>query len=120
MLIRGLYYPQLKGWLDQFGPSQFAVVNSDAFYADPVAVALSTIKFLAPPAAAKQPCFSSGCFSKAQKSAPYVQNRKTPPGTELHGAVLPRLQRLYAPYNDALYTLLRRNGVPFVPFKTRW
>jgi Sulfotransferase domain len=92
-LARGLYYDQIKRWLDAFPPTHLLVQKSEDFFADPASTLARTLAFIQlpgfePPEYKKLNSLSSGSMSAETRAS---------------------LIDYFRPHNQRLYELLGRD-----------
>ncbi len=93
-LARGRYVEQLPTWLTLFPQDQILMLQSEDFYADPIAVYEQTLNFLKVPKA----------LPEGQKQTFQKYNITTPP--RMDTATRKRLLAYFEPYNARLYAYL--------------
>ncbi len=96
-LSRGIYVEQLKIWMDLFPRTQFLILKSEDFYADPAAGLRQVLEFISVP----------GVGLKAQKEAYEQLNTTKPP--KMNAATRKRLIEYFEPHNARLYAYLGVN-----------
>ena len=124
VLIRGLYYFQLRSWLETFGPERVMVLGSDAFFQTPVETTETVIDFVsqhqsaAYVAASKRAEKRAGGSSRLAGAASNttLRNSQTPAGFTMSAELRAKIQKVYAPYNALLYKLLAKHNIPHQRF----
>ena len=89
-LTRGHYYEQLKRWFDIYDRDQILVLNSEAFFADPMAGLRKVYDFIG--------------ISDYQPKDLKVHNQRF--YSPMEAETRERLRQYYLPHNKKLYTLL--------------
>eukprot|EP00040_Diaphanoeca_grandis_P028296 m.163653 g.163653 ORF g.163653 m.163653 type:complete len:499 (-) comp31298_c0_seq14:172-1668(-) len=98
-VIRGLYYYQLKAWIDELGPERVHVMLSEDYFKDPDAVVSDAVSFIA--------------NGKRELRQSVVGGRNS----VSHGKVLLNetqqlLENVFRPYNALLIDLLQHHNIP--------
>ncbi|MCB0619037.1 MAG: sulfotransferase domain-containing protein [Saprospiraceae bacterium] len=89
-LTRGHYAEQLERWFNHFRREQLLIINSDRFFADPMAVLRETYEFL-------------GLADHVPDNLKVYNQRQYEP---MEPALREKLRAYYAPHNEKLYALL--------------
>lgn len=95
-LARGIYIDQLVAWMKHFPRSQFLILRSEDFYADPVTALEQTSKFLNLPELAPD-----------ERTKKYkLHNYNQTPYPKMDPATRKRLIEYFEPHNQRLYDFL--------------
>ena len=121
-LLRGLYYYQLRDWLETFGADRIMVLLSDTFFKSPVKTTEKAIKYVSQhqsaayvAAAARQSKRGQNKILASAENAT-LRNSRTPEDFRISTELQTKLREVYQPYNELLYTLLDEHNIPYTRF----
>eukprot|EP00040_Diaphanoeca_grandis_P028297 m.163615 g.163615 ORF g.163615 m.163615 type:complete len:507 (-) comp31298_c0_seq4:286-1806(-) len=100
LVIRGMYYYQLKAWIDELGPERVHVMLSEDYFKDPDVVVSEAAAFIAH--GKRKPQIPADAFGRNSASH----------GKIMDDVTKSLLQSLYRPYNALLVNLLQKHKFP--------
>lgn len=121
-LLRGLYYYQLREWIDTFGVDRIMVLLSDNFFRSPVEATDKAINYVSQhhsqsylAAAARQFKRAEQTILASAKNAT-LRNSRTPQDFHISAELHTKLREVYKPYNELLYKLLDAYNIAYTRF----
>ena len=122
ILLRGLYFFQLRDWIAAFGADRLMVLLSDSFWKAPIETTAKVIDFVSQhqtsayvAATKRQSLRAAKTLEKAASNAT-LRNSATPTDFRLSSKLETKLRKLYAPYNELLYGLLEKHSIAYDRF----